>query len=357
MSKPDAPQPRHHRVSETSQTSDTGAQETHTGTVLRAVSGFFDVRPDAPSSLPGATPGEGAGEPLIVRCRLRERLRKDLVLTESTSRAQRVREVRRLDVVEPVVAGDRVRLLVCPHLRHDPPGGRHRGGAAPAPRADPPGGDRRRRPRGPDDRGQPRPGAAGLRRRRALPRRSGLIDRFLVSCEYAALPAMLVINKADLGVAEILDHDLAVYERAGYPVLLTSAATGDGVDTLRQHRARPDQRVRRPLRRGQEHPPQHPRAGPRPARGRGQRRHRQGAPHHPLRAADPPRTGAATSPIPPASASWPCGRSRTTSSTSSSPSSAPTSGAAASATAPTSKTTAAPLKRQWPGARSTSAAT
>jgi ribosome biogenesis GTPase / thiamine phosphate phosphatase len=43
-----------------------------------------------------------------------------------------------------------------------------------------------------------------------------------------------VINKADLGVADILAHDLAAYERAGYPVLLTSAATGEGVDTLRQ---------------------------------------------------------------------------------------------------------------------------
>ncbi|HEX2324803.1 MAG TPA: hypothetical protein VHQ00_05345, partial [Chloroflexota bacterium] len=102
-------------MSETSQTSDTGAQETYTGTVLRAVSGFFDVRPDAPLPLsPGETPGEGAGEPLIVRCRLRDRLRKDLVLTESHSRARRVREVRRLDVVEPVVAGDRVRFRLTP---------------------------------------------------------------------------------------------------------------------------------------------------------------------------------------------------------------------------------------------------
>jgi ribosome biogenesis GTPase len=227
-------------VSETSQTSDTGAQETHTGTVLRAVSGFFDVRPDAPlppipgeTPSPGETPGEGAGEPLIVRCRLRDRLRKDLVLTESHSRARRVREVRRLDVVEPVVAGDRVRFRLTPTSGTAVLEGaieevlpRHReltrqavtDGSVPV--------------------GQtivanldqvilvfaaaePYPAA-------------GLIDRFLVSCEYASLPALLVINKADLGVAEILAYDLAAYERAGYPVLLTSAATGEGVDTLRQ---------------------------------------------------------------------------------------------------------------------------
>jgi ribosome biogenesis GTPase / thiamine phosphate phosphatase len=235
VSKPDAPHPRHPRVSETSAT---GAQETHTGTVLRAVSGFFDVRPDAPlPPIPGETPspGEraGAGEPLIVRCRLRDRLRKDLVLTESHSRARRVREVRRLDVVEPVVAGDRVRFRLAPTSGTAVLEGaieevlpRHReltrqavtDGSIPV--------------------GQtivanldqvilvfaaaePYPAA-------------GLIDRFLVSCEYATLPALLVINKADLGVAEILAYDLAAYERAGYPVLLTSAATGEGVDTLRQ---------------------------------------------------------------------------------------------------------------------------
>jgi putative ribosome biogenesis GTPase RsgA len=67
----------------------------HTGTVLRAVSGYYDVQPD--------------GETSQVRCRLRDRLRKELVLTESKSRPQRVRQVRRLGVTEPVVAGDRVR--------------------------------------------------------------------------------------------------------------------------------------------------------------------------------------------------------------------------------------------------------
>src|SRR5438093_1555201 len=67
-----------------------------TGTVLRAISGIYDVQPDQPASQP------------LYRCTLRDKLRKELVLSESSSRAKRVREVRRLAVVEPVVAGDRV---------------------------------------------------------------------------------------------------------------------------------------------------------------------------------------------------------------------------------------------------------
>ena len=204
-----------------SETSESPPQTlTLTGTVIRAVSGFFDVQPDAPDAPP------------IVRCRLRERLRKDLVLTESKARAQRVREVRRLDVVEPVVAGDRVRLLVSPSSGTTLPEGvieevlpRHReltrqavtDGAAPVGQTIMANLDQVLQVFAAAD---PYP---------AL----GLIDRFLVSCEYAALPAVVIINKADLGIAEILEHDLAVYERAGYGVLRTSAATGYGIEALR----------------------------------------------------------------------------------------------------------------------------
>lgn len=207
-----------------------------TGTVLRAVSGFYDVLPDDPAvaGLPGLPAGPYAlATPAVVRCRLRDRLRKDLVLTESRSRAQRVRQVRRLDVVEPVVAGDRVRFLVA-----------HTSGRAVA--------------EGTIEEVLPR--------HRELTRQAvtdgsvpvgqtivanldqvllvfaaadpypalGLIDRFLVSCESAGLPAMVVLNKCDLGVADILAQDLAVYERVGYPVLRTSAATGEGIDLLRE---------------------------------------------------------------------------------------------------------------------------
>jgi ribosome biogenesis GTPase len=64
----------------------------------------------------------------------------------------------------------------------------------------------------------------------------GFIDRFLVMAEVNDLPAGLVVNKFDLlrpkdeeAVAELV----GIYEAIGYPVLLTSAETGAGVDAFR----------------------------------------------------------------------------------------------------------------------------
>jgi ribosome biogenesis GTPase len=60
-----------------------------------------------------------------------------------------------------------------------------------------------------------------------------LADRILVRAAAAGCRALLVINKADL-----LEDPTAVrrgtepYRRAGYPVLLTSALTGEGLDLL-----------------------------------------------------------------------------------------------------------------------------
>ena len=63
----------------------------------------------------------------------------------------------------------------------------------------------------------------------------GLIDRFLVMAEADKIPAGIIINKIDLANNEssIFEwHDL--YEGIGYPVLLTSAITGEGISGLRQ---------------------------------------------------------------------------------------------------------------------------
>ncbi len=61
-----------------------------------------------------------------------------------------------------------------------------------------------------------------------------MLDRFLVISEKQEIPALIVANKVDLvGVArarEIFGH----YETIGYPVLYTAAATGEGVDALRE---------------------------------------------------------------------------------------------------------------------------
>lgn len=60
-----------------------------------------------------------------------------------------------------------------------------------------------------------------------------LIDRFLVVGERASIPRItLVINKIDL-VEGDARSPFALYERLGYPILFTSAHTGEGIETLR----------------------------------------------------------------------------------------------------------------------------
>ena len=194
------------------------------GTVVRAVSNFYDVMPRGARTIdPDA----------LVRCRAREKLRKELVFTESTARAQRVRQVKRLGVMEPVAIGDRVRFRVSPSS-----GTAMTEGII----------------------------EEVLPRERELSRQAvttgsiaveqvlvanldrvilvfsaadpfpspGLIDRFLVSCESRALPAIVCINKVDLGIDEQLAHDLEAFERAGYTILRVSADTGEGLETLRE---------------------------------------------------------------------------------------------------------------------------
>ena len=65
----------------------------------------------------------------------------------------------------------------------------------------------------------------------------GFIDRFLVAAEASHIPAGLIINKADLLEGEPLAQDAvafweALYGGLGYPVLLTSTKTGQGVDAF-----------------------------------------------------------------------------------------------------------------------------
>jgi ribosome biogenesis GTPase len=68
---------------------------------------------------------------------------------------------------------------------------------------------------------------------------SGFVDRLLVMAEAYHLDAGLVINKADLlegqpRAQEALAFWAALYEGLGYPVLFTSAETGEGVDAFRE---------------------------------------------------------------------------------------------------------------------------
>jgi ribosome biogenesis GTPase len=60
-----------------------------------------------------------------------------------------------------------------------------------------------------------------------------MLDRMLVLAEAQELGVVVCMNKADLGAAEDLLERLEVYRALGYPVLLTSTATGQAVDELR----------------------------------------------------------------------------------------------------------------------------
>ena len=61
-----------------------------------------------------------------------------------------------------------------------------------------------------------------------------LLDRYLVAAESADLPALICITKMDVGDRDEIETELDVYRALGYHVLLTSAATGDGIDALRE---------------------------------------------------------------------------------------------------------------------------
>ncbi|MEO0559310.1 MAG: ribosome small subunit-dependent GTPase A [Bacteroidota bacterium] len=71
---------------------------------------------------------------------------------------------------------------------------------------------------------------------------AGFIDRLLVAAEASHIPAGLVINKIDLlegkpRAQEAIAFWADLYRQLGYPVLLTSADTGEGIDALRDELA------------------------------------------------------------------------------------------------------------------------
>jgi len=61
-----------------------------------------------------------------------------------------------------------------------------------------------------------------------------MLDRFLIIAEANDIAARVVINKADLVSPESVRLRFADYERAGYPVHVTSTTTGRGLEALRE---------------------------------------------------------------------------------------------------------------------------
>ena len=61
-----------------------------------------------------------------------------------------------------------------------------------------------------------------------------MLDRFLVMAEAARLPSVICANKADLVTPEEAQALFGLYTQIGYPVVYTSAITGQGVAELRE---------------------------------------------------------------------------------------------------------------------------
>ncbi len=72
------------------------------------------------------------------------------------------------------------------------------------------------------------------------PPRWNLLDRYLVTAESLDLPALICITKLDLArekggsIDAELSEAAAEYKRIGYPVVLVSARTGEGLDELKE---------------------------------------------------------------------------------------------------------------------------
>lgn len=61
---------------------------------------------------------------------------------------------------------------------------------------------------------------------------SNRTDRILAACAYNEIPATLLLNKIDLNKDGAAEEIRGTYERAGFPVLETSATEGIGVEAL-----------------------------------------------------------------------------------------------------------------------------
>lgn len=68
-----------------------------------------------------------------------------------------------------------------------------------------------------------------------------IIDRYLVICETANIPALIVLNKIDLldeSERKTVQEQLKIYEEIGYKTLCLSADTGENMQALHQYLAK-----------------------------------------------------------------------------------------------------------------------
>lgn len=62
-----------------------------------------------------------------------------------------------------------------------------------------------------------------------------MLDRFLVIAEKQQIHALIVANKIDLVTRQEAEGIFGLYTKLGYPVLYTSAKTGEGIEDLQSH--------------------------------------------------------------------------------------------------------------------------
>jgi ribosome biogenesis GTPase len=159
-----------------------------------------------------------------IACTIRGRLRKELEYATSSSTRKRV-QAAKIKAHDPVAVGDRVRLLQT---------GEGTGVIE----------EVIAREGGAFTRSDPNPSAGSLTTVAGLDQiivvfavrepepHLGLLDRFLVVAEAQQMEAVICLSKADLGPSAELMGRLLVYEKAGYPVIMTSIS-GQGVAELR----------------------------------------------------------------------------------------------------------------------------
>jgi ribosome biogenesis GTPase len=60
-----------------------------------------------------------------------------------------------------------------------------------------------------------------------------MLDRYLADAEATGVPAVVCMTKLDLDTKGDLASDIEIYRKIGYPVILTSAVTGLGIEELK----------------------------------------------------------------------------------------------------------------------------
>jgi ribosome biogenesis GTPase len=169
----------------------------------------------------------------VVNCAISNRLRKQLIYptADPNSLSHIVRDVQKLDVIDPVAIGDEVQFLIAPD------GGGLIYEVLP------------RRNRLARQSAKPMPTAHAFEQvivanvDQVIPVMAAaqpdikwnLLDRYLASAESLDLPSLIVITKIDLlrpdDLAELAE-EVATYRKIGYRVLLTSVLTGEGLPQL-----------------------------------------------------------------------------------------------------------------------------